>query len=190
MHIETDFYRQQLLPILDDMKRQEFSLEIQERNINQLAAVNLREGSSFCSFCARMKRGSIYQFAEEKGYKKIVLGHHREDLLETVLMNMFYAGQIKSMAPRYRTDDGKFTVLRPLAYVPEQLLLEYSRQKEFPILGYQCPHLTEKNGGQRQKIKELLQDLETENPQVKANLLNSLRNVVPSHLLDDKLICH
>lgn len=137
---------------------------------------------SFCSFCARLRRGCLYTYAHEHGYNKIALGHHADDVIETMLMNMFYAGSMKSMAPTHLSDDKRNIVIRPLVYVYEEDIIQYALQEKFPIICCGCP-LCKGVESKRKRVKRLLKDLEKETPQIKANLLNSLGNVVHSHLL-------
>ncbi len=186
-HIMTGEYENQLAPLEDFCRINQIQLDIVAKSIEDLSNKFMRAGSSYCSFCARIKRGTIYGFAREKGITKIALGHHREDLLETLLLNLFFAGQIKSMSPIYRTNDQQFNVIRPMVYVAEKDIKIYARKKNIPVLQYSCPHIVLKDGGQRQKMKQMLADMEKQNPQVKANLLHALQNVTASHLLDRDL---
>jgi tRNA 2-thiocytidine biosynthesis protein TtcA len=146
----------------------------------------VREGKTFCSLCSRMRRGVLYRAAGEMGFNKIALGHHRDDLIETLLLNVLYAGQIKAMPARLKTDDGRFDVIRPMALVPEARIIEFAELMDFPILP--CNLCGSQDGLHRQKIKQLLADLSAENPAVKGNVLASLGQVIPSHLLDRGLM--
>jgi tRNA 2-thiocytidine biosynthesis protein TtcA len=187
VHVLMDDYKQELASLQKRCAELEIPFYLIERYMEPLARDAKRPGSSFCSFCARQRRGAIYDKARELQANKVVLAHHREDLLETVLMNMLYAGQIKSMAPAYRIDAGDLWVIRPLIYVPEDLIIEQARLKRYPVLGYVCPHQKEKDGGIRREVKEWLNHLAQKNSQVKGNLLHSLENVAASHLLDTSL---
>lgn len=144
------------------------------------------EGRTFCSLCSRLRRGILYNAAVELGCTKIALGHHREDLLETLLLNLFFAGQIKSMPPRLRSDDGRNTVIRPLAWCAEEDLARYAEAMRFPILP--CDLCGSQENLQRKQMKALLARLEEQNPKIKGNMLAALGNVVPGHLLDQALL--
>jgi len=139
-----------------------------------------------CSLCSRLRRGVLYNVAQELGCTKIALGHHMDDLIETLLMNLFYSGRLASMPPKLHSDDGRNTVIRPLAYVPEELLAEYATERQFPILSCACPSCGLPDQ-KRQVVKRMLTGLERENPGLKYQMLAALRNVNPSHLLDPRL---
>ncbi len=143
------------------------------------------EGKTYCSLCSRLRRGILYRAAGELGLNKIALGHHRDDLIETLLLNILYAGQIKAMPARLRTDDGRFVVIRPMAYVPEERIARFAELMGFPIVP--CNLCGSQDGLHRQKVKALLDRLSAENPAVKGNILAALGHVVPSHLLDPRL---
>ncbi len=143
----------------------------------------LRPGQTPCSLCSRFRRGVLYNLAQDLGCSKIALGHHADDLIETLIMNMFYSGRLASMPPLLRSDDGRNTVIRPLALVPESLLVSYSQKREFPVVRCGCPSCG-LPAQKRQVIKRLLSSLEEEDPQIKTHMLAALRNVVPDHLMD------
>lgn len=187
VHILIDDYELELRSLKARCDELGIPFYLVERAILPLAQAYQRPNSSFCSFCARQKRGAIYDKARAIGANKVVLAHHREDLLETVLMNMLFAGQIKTMAPIYRIDAGDLWLIRPLIYVPEDLIIEQARLEGYPVLAYVCPHLQEKNGGKRQEIKQWLDHWSEKNSQIKGNILHSLENVAVSHLLDKGL---
>ena len=144
---------------------------------------NVPAGKTPCSLCSRLRRGLLYNLAAELGCHKIALGHHMDDLIETLVLNMFYSGKLASMPAVLHADDGRNTVIRPLAYVPEQLLVEFAAERDFPLVSCGCPAcgLPEQK---RQVIKELLSQLEARDPGIKQNMLAALRNVKVSHLLD------
>lgn len=139
----------------------------------------------YCPFCARLRRGVLYTVARREGFNKIALGHHADDLIETLLMAEFFTGEIKSMPPLLRADDGVNVVIRPLCYVFEADLEEYAARMEFPLLTCACP-MSGHPDLQRHKIKRLLKDLETGHPGIKANLLSCLGRVRLNHLMLDK----
>ena len=149
----------------------------------KLVEERLKEGQTPCSLCSRFRRGVLYGLAEELGCTKIALGHHMDDLIETLVLNLFYAGKLSSMPALLQSDSGKNTVIRPLAYVPESLLIQYAEKRQFPVVRCGCPScgLPEQK---RQVVKRMLGDLEAEDPGIKTHMLAALRNVVPSHLLD------
>jgi tRNA 2-thiocytidine biosynthesis protein TtcA len=151
-----------------------------------IVEANVPAGRTPCSLCSRLRRGLLYNLAVELGCSKIALGHHMDDLVETLVLNLFYSGKLASMPAVLRSDDGRNTVIRPLAYVPEEMLVEYATERAFPVVSCGCPScgLPEQK---RQLIKQLLTQLEASEPGLKQNMLAALRNVKPSHLLDPSL---
>jgi tRNA 2-thiocytidine biosynthesis protein TtcA len=147
---------------------------------------NVPAGKTPCSLCSRLRRGLLYNLAVELGCQKIALGHHMDDLIETLVLNLFYSGKLASMPAVLRSDDGRNTVIRPLAYVPESMLVEYAAERAFPLVSCGCPAcgLPEQK---RQVVKQLLARLEESDPGIKQNMLAALRNVRTSHLLDPAL---
>jgi len=143
---------------------------------------NTAEGGTYCSLCSRLRRGILYTAAERLGCNKIALGHHRDDALETFLLNAFYAGKLQAMPAKYRTDDGRFEVIRPLIECGEREIAEFAATMQFPILP--CNLCGSQDGLRRDAMTRLLDSLEGDNPNVRAILLNALRNVRPTHLLD------
>ena len=148
---------------------------------------NVPAGKTPCSLCSRLRRGLLYNLAQELGCTKIALGHHADDLIETLVLNMFYSGKLASMPAVLHADDGRNTVIRPLCYVSEELLVELAAERRFPVVSCGCPAcgLPEQK---RQVVKELLRQLEERDPGIKQNMLASLRNVKASHLLDPSLV--
>jgi tRNA 2-thiocytidine biosynthesis protein TtcA len=145
-----------------------------------------RPDSSYCSICARLKRGALYTLAQRFGCNKLALGHHLDDFIETLLLNQFFVGSLKAMAPRMLADNGQTTVIRPLVYVEEKEIIPFSRQNRFPVVCCCCP-VCGTADQQRKKMKQLLTDLEQSIPQIKRSLLRALANVQPRHLLDQRL---
>jgi tRNA 2-thiocytidine biosynthesis protein TtcA len=139
-----------------------------------------------CSLCARLRRGVLYRMASEVGATKIALGHHLDDFVETLLLNVLFAGALKAMPARLVSDDGRHVVVRPLVYVLESEAREYAKASSLPIIGCCCPACGDLSL-QRQRIKRLIMELEREHPDVKQSLLKSLGNVQPRHLLDRQL---
>ena len=145
-----------------------------------------RAGSSYCSLCARLKRGALYTLARRFGCNKLALGHHLDDFIETLLLNQFFVGSLKAMAPGMLADDGVTTVIRPLVYVEEQGIIRFSRTNRFPVVCCCCP-VCGSADQQRKKMKGLLTSLEGDIPHIKRSLLKAMANVQPRHLLDSSL---
>ena len=146
----------------------------------------LRPGSSFCSLCARLKRGTLYGVVREMGYNKLALGHHRDDFIETLLLNQFFVGSLKAMSPSMIADCGDITVIRPLVYVAENDTIRLAAEAGLPVVSCSCP-VAGSPDLQRQRMKELLTTLEADIPHIKNSLLKALSNVHPRHLLDTGL---
>lgn len=140
------------------------------------------EGKTTCSLCSRLRRGILYRVADELGCTKIALGHHRDDILETFFLNMFFGAKIKGMPPKLVSDDGKHVVIRPLAYVKEADTERYAEVKQFPIIP--CDLCGSQENLQRKQIKAMLRDWEKKHPGRVENIFSSLSTVVPSHLMD------
>ena len=154
-----------------------------------IVEANVPAAKTPCSLCSRLRRGLLYNLAVELGCQKIALGHHMDDLIETLVLNLFFSGKLASMPAVLRSDDGRNIVIRPLAYVPEAMLVEYAAERAFPLVSCGCPAcgLPEQK---RQVVKQLLAQLEESDPGVKQNMLAALRNVKTSHLLDAELAAH
>jgi tRNA 2-thiocytidine biosynthesis protein TtcA len=143
------------------------------------------EGKTMCGLCSRLRRGALYRVAGELGATKIALGHHRDDLLETFFLNLFFGGKIKSMSPKLRSDDGAHVVIRPLAYVPEEDLAAWAEHKQFPIIP--CDLCGSQETLQRKQVKQMLREWEARHPGRVESMFRALGDVVPSHLLDRRL---
>ncbi len=143
------------------------------------------EGKTMCSLCSRLRRGILYRVADELGATKVALGHHRDDILETFFLNMFFGGKLKSMPPKLKSDDGKHILIRPLAYVKEHDLQTYSDWREFPIIP--CNLCGSQDNLKRVEIKQLMRQWEKQFPGRVDNIFASLTRVVPSHLMDRDL---
>lgn len=155
---------------------------IEEQDTYSIVKRVIPEGKTTCGLCSRLRRGILYRVADELGATKIALGHHRDDILETLMLNMFYAGKLKGMPPKLRSDDGKHIVIRPLAYVPEKLLERYAADMNFPIIP--CDLCGSQPNLQRQVMKEMLRDWEKKHSGRVENLFRSMHHIVPSHLMD------
>jgi tRNA 2-thiocytidine biosynthesis protein TtcA len=140
------------------------------------------EGKTTCGLCSRLRRGILYRVADELGATKLALGHHRDDMLQTFFLNMFFAGKLKSMPPKLVSDDGKHIVIRPLAYVAEKDLVRWAQHREFPIIP--CTLCGSQENLQRKQVGEMLREWEKKHPGRVENMFTALQNVVPSHLLD------
>ena len=143
------------------------------------------EGKTTCGWCSRLRRGTLYGFAERNGFNKIALGHHRDDIVETLFLNMFYGGSLKAMPPKLQSDDGKNVVIRPLAYCKEKDLEVYAQLREFPIIP--CNLCGSQENLQRKAIKAMLQQWEKQHPGRVETIFRALQNVAPSQLADRQL---
>jgi tRNA 2-thiocytidine biosynthesis protein TtcA len=143
------------------------------------------EGKTTCGLCSRLRRGSLYGFAQEIGASKIALGHHRDDIVETLFLNMFFGGSLKAMPPKLLSDDRKNVVIRPLAYCKEKDLAAFSEYKDFPIIP--CNLCGSQENLQRQQVKKMLTQWEREYPGRTETIFRSIRNVAPSQLADGEL---
>jgi tRNA 2-thiocytidine biosynthesis protein TtcA len=148
-----------------------------------------RPDSSYCSICARLKRGSLYTLAKRFDCNKLALGHHLDDFIETLLLNQFFVGSLKAMAPSMLADNGETTVIRPLVYVEEKAIIPFATANRFPVVCCCCP-VCGTADQQRKRMKTLLRELEKSIPHVKRSLLRALANVQPRHLLDKRLRYH
>lgn len=158
---------------------------IVEADTYSVVKEKIPEGKTTCSLCSRLRRGIIYTTAKKLGANKIALGHHRDDIVETLFLNMFFGAKMKSMPPKLSTNDKLNIVIRPLAYCSEKDIASYARQMDFPIIP--CNLCGSQENLQRQKIKEMLQAWEREQPGRTNNIFRAIKNVEPSHLADTDL---
>ncbi|SOB75024.1 tRNA 2-thiocytidine biosynthesis protein TtcA [Marinobacter sp. LV10R510-11A] len=156
-----------------------------ERDTYSIVKDKVPEGKTTCGLCSRLRRGILYNFAEEHGVTKIALGHHRDDLLETLFLNMFYGGKLKTMPPVLHSDDGRNTVIRPLAYSREKDIARYAELRQFPIIP--CNLCGSQENLQRQVIKEMFEHWDKQHPGRLESMFKALCNVEPSHLADTNL---
>jgi tRNA 2-thiocytidine biosynthesis protein TtcA len=159
---------------------------IEHTGIGELIEDILDEDQTPCSLCARLRRGVLYRIAREVGASKIALGHHADDFIETLLLNVFFAGALKAMPAKLVSDDGEHVVIRPLVLVGEDEARAYTKECGLPVIGCCCPACGDLSL-QRQRIKRLIMDLQGEHPGVKQSMLKALGNVAPRHLLDTRL---
>jgi len=158
---------------------------IVEKDTYSIVKEKIPEGKTTCGLCSRLRRGTLYAFAEKIGATKIALGHHRDDIVETLFLNLFYGGRMAAMPPKLRADDERNIVIRPLAYCREKDLAKYARLKEFPIIP--CNLCGSQENLQRQQIKAMLADWEKSSPGRTSNIFRAMQNVAPSQLADSKL---
>lgn len=156
--------------------------EILKRDTYSIVKEKIPEGKTYCSLCSRLRRGIIYRYAEEHGYTKIALGHHRDDMVRTLLMSILYNGDIRSMPPKLLSDNKKHIVIRPLCYVQEKDIIEYAKEQAYPIIP--CTLCGSQENLMRKKVTRLIDELALENPKVPSNILHALQSIKPSQLMD------
>ncbi len=169
----------------DWLTARDIPYEILRRNTYGVVKEKIPEGKTYCSLCSRLRRGNIYQYARDHDFNKVALGHHRDDLIRTLLMSILYNGQIKSMPPKLRTDDESLVVIRPLVYCQEEDIIQYAQHQQFPIIP--CTLCGSQENLARVRVKRLIDELAKENPKVPSNILHALSSVQPSHLMDKTL---
>ncbi len=170
-HVLPDYLRSLGLPF-----------RIEEQDTYSIVKRVIPEGRTMCSLCSRLRRGILYRVADEIGATRIALGHHRDDILETFFLNMFFGGKLKAMAPKLVSDDGRHVVIRPLAYVKEADLAAYARWREFPIIP--CTLCGSQDDLKRREVKQLMREWEKRFPGRVENIFSSLARVTPTHLMD------
>jgi tRNA 2-thiocytidine biosynthesis protein TtcA len=167
---------------------QEHGLELQVEmtDCRGIIEQKLRPGTSFCAFCARLRRGALYSLADRLNCNKLALGHHLDDFIETLLLNQFYIGRLAAMSPKLLADNGRHTVIRPMVYVEESDIASFSQRHQLPVVGCSCP-MAGQGDLKRQRMKELVKELAAENPHLRRSILHAMGRVEPRHLLDRTL---
>jgi len=174
-------YRKELLAA--HLTEHGFNHHLESTDCYRIIEEKRRPGSSYCSFCARLRRGVLYTLADRLGCNKLALGHHLDDFVETLLLNQFYVGTLKAMSPKLLADNGRHTVIRPLVHVAEADVVEFARRNAFPIICCACP-VCGRADQQRKRMKRLVRELEGEIPHLKRSMLRAMGNLQPRHLLD------
>lgn len=168
----------------DWLSRENIKLNVLSRDTYSIVKEKVTTGV-YCSLCSKLRRAILYDYAFENKFSKMALGHHRDDVIETSLLNLFYSGRLATMPAKLRSDDDRNTVIRPLVYVPEKDLIELASIWNFPVIP--CNLCGSQEGMKRQKMKKLVIDLEKDIPNLGASFMKALENVKPSHLLDQNL---
>jgi tRNA 2-thiocytidine biosynthesis protein TtcA len=172
-------------PLEGWLRREGVPYQILHEDTYKIVTDKIPDGKTTCSLCSRLRRGILYRAATELGCNKIALGHHRDDALETLLLNLFFGGKLASMPPRLTSDDGRHVVIRPLITCAESTLAEFAAERGFPILP--CNLCGSQEDAQRKQMKKLLATLEATNPTLRQTMLAAMGNVNPSHLFDKRL---
>jgi tRNA 2-thiocytidine biosynthesis protein TtcA len=173
----------QVLP--EYLRAQGIPFEILEQDTYSVVKRVIPEGRTMCGLCSRLRRGRLYRYAAENGITKIALGHHRDDIIETLFLNMFFGGKLKAMPPKLLSEDARHIVIRPLAYVPEREIERYARARDFPIIP--CRLCGSQENLQRVAVKRMLEDWEREFPGRTETIFSAMRDVAASHLADPAL---
>lgn len=163
----------------------QIAYEILTRDTYSIVKEKIPEGKTYCSLCSRLRRGIIYRYAEEKGFNKIALGHHRDDLICTLMMSILYNGEVKSMPPKLLSDNKKHILIRPLCYVQEKDIIAFATEQAFPIIP--CTLCGSQENLMRKKVALWIAQLASENPKVPSNMLHALQSIKPSQLMDQGL---
>jgi tRNA 2-thiocytidine biosynthesis protein TtcA len=167
------------------LERKGVRFHIENQDTYSIVKDKIPEGKTMCSLCSRLRRGILYRVAKELGCTKIALGHHRDDMLQTLLLNMFFGGKLKGMPPKLQSDNGEHIVIRPLAYVDERDLVKWATLQQYPIIP--CTLCGSQENLQRKQAGIMLREWQTKHPERLDNMLHAMQNVVPSHLMDTKL---
>lgn len=166
----------------DWLKTRSIPYEVLTRDTYSIVKEKIPEGNTYCSLCSRLRRGIIYRYAEEHGFTKIALGHHRDDLIRTLLMSILYNGDLRSMPPKLLSDNKKHIVIRPMCYVQEADIITYAKEQAYPIIP--CTLCGSQDNLARKRVGRLIDTLAEENPKVPSNILHALQSIKPSQLMD------
>jgi tRNA 2-thiocytidine biosynthesis protein TtcA len=186
VNVDSGYEDYQHTELADACKARGWEFYSEHTSIGQKIEDVLDPSETPCSLCARLRRGVLYRLASTVGATKIALGHHLDDFVETLLLNLFFAGALKAMPARLLSDNSQHVVIRPLVYVTEAEARAYTKEVGLPVIGCCCPACGNL-ALQRQRIKRLIMELEREHPAVKSSMIKALRNVMPRHLLDQRL---
>jgi tRNA 2-thiocytidine biosynthesis protein TtcA len=173
----------QVLP--DYLTAEKIPFRIVQRDTHSIVKRTIPEGETTCSLCSRLRRGILYRVAVEEGCTKIALGHHADDIIETFLLNLFFGGSTKTMPPVLKSEDGRNTVIRPLAYCWESDIRAFADMRKFPIIP--CGLCGSQEDLERKRVRKLINELQKENPRVRHSMLAAMTRVIPTHMLDRKL---
>lgn len=168
------------------LRQHGFTYHMEPTECYRIIEEKRRPGTSYCAFCARLRRGALYDVAQRLGCNKIALGHHLDDFIETLLLNQFYIGRLAAMSPKLLADNGQQTVIRPFVYVEEEKLIALARENSFPIVSCACP-VASCSDLKRQKMKRMIRELSKDIPDIRSSLIGALGNVQPRHLQDRDL---
>ena len=167
------------------LKEHHIRYEVLSRDTYSIVKEKIPEGSTYCSLCSRLRRGIIYRYAEENGFTKIALGHHRDDMIRTVMMSILYNGDVRSMPPKLLSDNKKHIVIRPMCYVQERDIIAYAIEQKYPIIP--CTLCGSQDNLARKRVGQMIDQLALENPKVPSNILHALQSIKPSQLMDQNL---
>lgn len=173
------------IALRDWLEKEKIPFQILRQDTYSIVIDKIPEGNTYCSLCSRLRRGIIYSYAEDNGFNKIALGHHRDDLIRTLLMSILYSGEIRSMPPKLLSDNKRHIVIRPLVYSQEKDIIEYAKEQAFPIIP--CNLCGSQDNLARFRVKRLIDQLAEENPKIPSNILHALQSVKLSQLMDKKL---
>ena len=185
VHVDQQQPEHDPTPLIDYMKSRGYTLHVEQEDTYSAVRAKTPEGKSYCSLCSRLRRAILYRLSSELSCTKIALGHHRDDAIVTLLLNLVFSGQLKAMPPKLVSDDGKHIVVRPLIYCAEDANAQLASEYGFPILP--CQLCGSQPNQQRKAIDDLLSDLEARHPGTRSSMLAALANVRPSHLFDPAL---
>jgi tRNA 2-thiocytidine biosynthesis protein TtcA len=174
----------------DDALRQwlearQIPYQILTRDTYRIVKEKIPEGNTYCSLCSRLRRGIIYRYAEDEGYTKIALGHHRDDMIRTLMMSILYNGDIRSMPPKLLSDNKKHIVIRPMCYVQERDIITYANEQNFPIIP--CTLCGSQDNLARKRVGKWIDELALDNPKIPSNILHAIQSIKPSQLMDQTL---